>query len=301
MQSAMDNPTYTCERERLVETQVAPATTRLMADGTLFIDFGKATFGTLEVRHPTNHRTDELTVHLGEKLCSNGRIDREPPGSIRYIRINQPVESGQSTSRITIPPDPRNTGPWAIKMPDYIGEVFPFRYAEIEDAGDINPSHVSRTFVHYPWDDSASSFESSITTEAWDWKYKNNLDWNHAWGAAPANIIPRHLMGIRPLTPGFSRTLIEPHPGGLKNAAIKHPTIRGPVSVDFTNPSDQPFRLEAEIPSGMTACVHLPRSTSQGDDKVVVNGDLSRGTIHDHFIAIESLGSGHHTLETAPS
>ena len=26
-------------------------------------------------------------------------------------------------------------------------------------------------------------------------KYKNNLDWNHAWGAVPANVIPRGLMG----------------------------------------------------------------------------------------------------------
>src|SRR5690606_24731475 len=36
---------------------------------------------------------------------------------------------------------------------------------------------------------------STITMEAWDMKYKPNSDWNHAWGAAPANIIPRHLWG----------------------------------------------------------------------------------------------------------
>lgn len=28
------------------------------------------------------------------------------------------------------------------------------------------------------------------------WKYENNLDWNHALGAVPANILPRYLMGI---------------------------------------------------------------------------------------------------------
>jgi alpha-L-rhamnosidase len=37
---------------------------------------------------------------------------------------------------------------------------------------------------------------STITMEAWDMKYKPNSDWNHAWGAAPANIIPRHLWGF---------------------------------------------------------------------------------------------------------
>ena len=30
---------------------------------------------------------------------------------------------------------------------------------------------------------------STISLEAWDNKYKPNQDWNHAWGAAPANIL----------------------------------------------------------------------------------------------------------------
>ncbi len=67
---------------------------------------------------------------------------------------------------------------------------------------------------------------STITMEAWDWKYKNNLDWNHAWGAAPANIIPRFLMGIRPLEPGYKKVLIQPQPGKLERAKIKHPTMQ---------------------------------------------------------------------------
>lgn len=44
---------------------------------------------------------------------------------------------------------------------------------------------------------------STISLEAWDDKYKPNQDWNHAWGAAPANIIPRRLMGVVPTEPGF--------------------------------------------------------------------------------------------------
>jgi len=31
---------------------------------------------------------------------------------------------------------------------------------------------------------------TTIALEAWDMKYKPNLDWNHAWGAAPANVRP---------------------------------------------------------------------------------------------------------------
>ena len=44
---------------------------------------------------------------------------------------------------------------------------------------------------------------STISLEAWDMKYKPNADWNHAWGATPANIIPRYLWGIRPKQAGF--------------------------------------------------------------------------------------------------
>ena len=43
---------------------------------------------------------------------------------------------------------------------------------------------------------------STISLEAWDDKYKPNQDWNHAWGAAPANIVPRRLMGRGCCCPG---------------------------------------------------------------------------------------------------
>ncbi len=34
---------------------------------------------------------------------------------------------------------------------------------------------------------------STLTMEAWSLKAKPNQDWNHAWGAAPANLLPRFL------------------------------------------------------------------------------------------------------------
>ncbi len=58
---------------------------------------------------------------------------------------------------------------------------------------------------------------STITLEAWDNKYKNNLDWNHAWGAVPANVIPRGLWGIKPKTPGFGIATIKPQMSKLKS------------------------------------------------------------------------------------
>jgi len=74
---------------------------------------------------------------------------------------------------------------------------------------------------------------STITMEAWDMKYKPNSDWNHAWGAAPANIIPGYMWGISPAEPGFARCIIRPQLGNLKHSRIKVPTIRGFIEAEF--------------------------------------------------------------------
>ena len=49
----------------------------------------------------------------------------------------------------------------------------------------------------------------AISWEAWDLKYKLNQDWNHAWGAAPANLLPRYVLGAEPLEPGWQRTWLQ--------------------------------------------------------------------------------------------
>lgn len=98
---------------------------------------------------------------------------------------------------------------------------------------------------------------STMTTEAWDAKYKKNLTWNHAWGAAPANLIPRKLMGVEPLEPGFARMRIAPQPASLTSASLKMPTIRGTVLVDFRR-DGQAVRLDVTIPANTRAEVHVP-------------------------------------------
>jgi hypothetical protein len=74
---------------------------------------------------------------------------------------------------------------------------------------------------------------STITMEAWDIKYKPNSDWDHAWGAAPANIIPGYMWGITPAMPGFKRIEIRPQLGNLKYSKISVPTIRGTIVAEF--------------------------------------------------------------------
>src|SRR6056297_806683 len=82
---------------------------------------------------------------------------------------------------------------------------------------------------------------TTITWEAWGMKYKTNQDWNHAWGAAPANLLPRHILGVQARTPGWTTATIRPCPGDLKFARGKVPTPNGPIKVDWAN--EEIFRL----------------------------------------------------------
>ncbi len=131
---------------------------------------------------------------------------------------------------------------------------------------------------------------STITLEAWDNKYKPNQDWNHAWGAAPANLIPRKLMGIEPLEPGFRKIRIKPQPGSLESAEIKHPTIRGDVNLSFINSPGKSFRLEVEIPPNTTAEVHLPYYSKR--QTITIDGRPIKYKQQGNFSVIENVGSG---------
>ncbi len=98
---------------------------------------------------------------------------------------------------------------------------------------------------------------STITLEAWDEAYKPNLDWNHAWGAVPANMIPRKLMGIEPLEPGFARVRVRPRIGGLEWATIRHPTPRGPIELAVRCRRDS-WEADLTVPEGVVAELHVP-------------------------------------------
>lgn len=149
--------------------QNQPVSSNILSENLLFADFGLAAFGQLRIT-VSAEQEDTLTVRLGECL-KEGRIDPAPGGSRRFLSQQIPLLPGRHTYYIKIPADSRNTGQYAVLMPDYIGEVYPFRYCEIEGKtvkeGAIS---VSRQAVHYPFNDFATTFTCSDTTlqQVWD-------------------------------------------------------------------------------------------------------------------------------------
>lgn len=112
--------------------------------------------------------------------------------------------------------------------------------------------------------------DATITWESWNEKVKSNLDWNHAWGAAPANLLPRYVLGAQPLSPGWQRAKIRPNPSGLEFARGIIPTPHGPVSIDWHRQDN--FKMKLKLPVGMTAAVEVP--TVPGAEGVFVDGQL---------------------------
>ena len=110
---------------------------------------------------------------------------------------------------------------------------------------------------------------ATISWEAWDQKYKPNQDWNHAWGAAPANLLPRYILGVEPFSPGYETALIRPNTGGLQYAKGKVPTGKGPIFVEWLE--KEAFRLELSLPKGVRARVELPKLTA--DSQVYLGGE----------------------------
>ena len=104
---------------------------------------------------------------------------------------------------------------------------------------------------------------ATIAMEAWDDSIKPNQDWTHAWGAAPANLIPRCIAGIKPLEPGFRKFSVTPHPGKLKEFYCKHPTPYGAIELEFKQSKytlTVPQGTEAYISNGIYSAKVLKNS-----------------------------------------
>ena len=136
---------------------------------------------------------------------------------------------------------------------------------------------------------------STMTLEAWDWKYKNNLDWNHAWGAAPANIIPRWLLGVRPLEPGFTKAVIQPQLGSLQRASGVVPTRWGGIGVTVTNGEGEPFSLTIDLPEGVTARAGVPQP-GPGATTVQLDGKRVDAESEGGYLYVDDMTAGTHCI-----
>jgi hypothetical protein len=141
---------------------------------------------------------------------------------------------------------------------------------------------------------------STITLEAWDQQFKPNLDWNHAWGAVPANVIPRYLVGVRPAEPGFKKIIVQPRPGNLKSFTAKVPTLRGPVHVRYSR-HGQEIDLDVDVPGNATARIGLPLRNLKQTIEVTRNGKPVVAELGETHAWVDDVPPGRHSFRLGPT
>jgi len=134
---------------------------------------------------------------------------------------------------------------------------------------------------------------STLTLEAWDSEYKKNLTWNHAWGAAPANIISRFLLGVRPSKPGYAEVLISPQLGALSWVRGQVPTPLGPVKVAVKNGAT--YELEISVPPEAKTRVVVPR---RPHGELVVDEKPALGRAEGENWVIDFPSAGAHRIQS---
>ena len=161
-------PVYAAET-KLVEEQALEI--KKIKKGNYLVDFGKVTFGNVMIKTPKSHGLS-LKIHYGENLV-NGRINRKPPGTVRYKKTLLEMKAGEQ--KVASPsPDKRNTNikKNAVLTPAEWGVILPFRWIEIEGwKGPLTPDHIVRRSAYLStWKDDAASFECSDATLNQIWK-----------------------------------------------------------------------------------------------------------------------------------
>jgi hypothetical protein len=147
------------------------------------------------------------------------------------------------------------------------------------------------------WRHMVEEVGTTITLEAWDDKYKPNEDWNHAWGAAPANVLPAKVLGVEPLEPGYSKALIWPRCAGAADQGLawargKVPTVRGTIEVDWKR-SATGFRVMVNLPPDVSAEMRLPPDWGK---KAQVDGNATDSNPGDGYLVLEIRGGRHEVV-----
>lgn len=160
----------------LVKTEISPVSVENCASDAVIIDFGKDAFARIKLSLDSPD-SRQIVVHLGEK-ARDGRVDRDPGASIRYAAYTLDIMEGRHSYSIEFRADPRNTattpvgsGAVPVLMPEEIGEVYPFRYCELDNfTGTVISEDTRQICVHYPFNDGNSFFESSdsVLNQVWD-------------------------------------------------------------------------------------------------------------------------------------
>ena len=115
--------------------------------------------------------------------------------------------------------------------------------------------------------------------------------WCHAWSAFPGYVLSAQVLGVRPLTPGYARTLIAPQLGDLQWAEGRVPTPHGVVEVHAEQTATR-LLVNVTLPAGVIGEVRVPGHGAAP----VVTGSPAEITHADGAYTITLPPSAHATI-----
>lgn len=106
---------------------------------------------------------------------------------------------------------------------------------------------------------------SSLTTEAWNENIKLDMDYSHAWGTAPLNILLRQIVGVKPAVAGCEEIIIEPNLGYLEHVSSVIPMNNGVVTIECKKSNS---KMKVKINTNVKSYYVIPTDmTLLNDDK----------------------------------
>jgi hypothetical protein len=73
----------------------------------------------------------------------------------------------------------------------------------------------------------------------------------HAWSSSPVYHLMQIVLGAEPMTPGWTKMRIAPHPGKLDFARGVVPTPRGPLRIEWEKAGDDQLAVRLDVPEGL--------------------------------------------------
>lgn len=94
--------------------------------------------------------------------------------------------------------------------------------------------------------------EFDIHASSGDYCYKGHRhSFCHGWASGPTPWLSRHVLGVRPVKPGFEEVVVEPNLGNLEWAEGSVPTPKGVIRVKHTRGSEGRIITELQLPDGI--------------------------------------------------
>jgi hypothetical protein len=84
-------------------------------------------------------------------------------------------------------------------------------------------------------------------------------EFNHAWTAYPAYLLPKYYAGIQPTSGGFATFDIRPETAGLTFAESTVPTVKGDIHTRWEKSAPGTLVLSVTVPANTQARVFVPK------------------------------------------